>query len=358
MKRRTPDTTPTISETLRSINRLKRSTTIMLGAFALATSPAVVLATDIHITKETLRQTEPVIHHVAPAVDPSVDRSATIFIDGFGSENGSWTASKIISAIRHIDQGEIWALEFDKDGIDAQTIASTIASSVEASRANGVPIDSISLYGYSVGGDISADVAPILANDYDITLTNIIFDHTPIDGSAVRQSQRETGDAFLSVIDAAHTIGVEIEYSSLARSAIEAIYKDDISHIGAPTPLLRDQFVAGITADIPASLDQLRKTSDNLPMLIYITSQDPKTDYMVDVAYSADTLTEYAQDASFPLVVVPVDGAIHSRLDLTVDQYETALAHAAPDIAEARLIAQAEESLAHEHYTADGSSAK
>ena len=68
------------------------------------------------------------------------------------------------------------------------------------------------------------------------------------------------------------------------------------------------------------------------PALIYVTSDNPARDYMVDLVAAEATYRELASRYGLPFMTITVDGVIHSRPDLTLDAYETAFAAASDDI--------------------------
>ena len=89
--------------------------------------------------------------------------------------------------------------------------------------------------------------------------------------------------------------------------------------------MLKSQFVAGLGADITGDLHAISECTDTLPDITYITSTNPTTDHMVDVRQSSFEILPYARELGFETTLIRVDGAIHSRLDLTVEEYYEAV---------------------------------
>lgn len=338
-------------ETMALVRRLTRSRRLANHAvrlLAAALIPVAALQTDITANKAELRQTAPVVHTAAEALDPLMSHSATIFIDGFGSKNSLWTAKHMAEPLQEIDPGVVFALEYDNAGIDEVTIAETIAETVTTYNETREPsstIYSLTLYGYSIGGELAGRLAPILATEYGLTIDAVVFDHTPESGTAIRSGMRSQGDQLLTAIEAFHAVGVEIEYSTLARKAAELALADsnNIQHIRSSTKLLVDQYLVGLTADMSRNIKEIGELPGVAPTILYITSEKPTTDYMVDVAHSADTALRQAEEAGLPSLVIPVSDAVHSRLDLTLPEYVDALTKTRADRMAARELAVQDE---------------
>lgn len=308
--------------------RIRRSCRMLIGSLAVGTTvvlaPVTVIGIDIHNTKEALSHTRPVIHDVAQPLDPLSD-SMNFFVDGFATKNGSWNAKFQVSTIQDIDPGAVNAIEYDNDGIDIGTIAAAIAEKVKSQETtNEKP--HVSLYGYSVGGRVIAKVMKVLYEKYGIVTRNATFDHTPVDASSVRTARREDGEGKIALINAFHTVGVEIEYSLIARDILDRLYPNEIGYISSGLPLLRDQYLAAVTGSIVDDLSYLKDIpEEDRPRIISITSKDPTSDHTVDVAHSDAVLEEFTRANKLTFVSIAVGDIEHARLDLSKEQYADAM---------------------------------
>jgi pimeloyl-ACP methyl ester carboxylesterase len=126
---------------------------IVLGTYITLT-PLQILQADIEINKMNQEVSTPSIHSILEAKDSDNTDKATVFIDGFASQDGSWTTKKIADTLQIVNDSDIWALEFSKNRISVPAIAEQIAHKAEHEK-----VTSVSLYGYSIGGMISLEVA-------------------------------------------------------------------------------------------------------------------------------------------------------------------------------------------------------
>ena len=317
--------------------RIGTVATKALYSLYVASLPLQVLQADITATKLDISDSTPVIHTIAEARDEINDDTATVFIDGFASKDGSWTTSKMVEPLQALNDSDIWALEYSLDGISAKEIAEQIAN-----KASTDGVSSVSLYGYSIGGMVTLEVAHELMSTHKLAVPTIFLDHAPADKNSIRQTMRDQGTPALEVISWFNSIGIEIEYSSIARSVINQLFADNMSHLnGTPTNLMRDQYLFGMNANTDEALKHISEVDTTIPNVVYITSSDPSSDYMIDLKRSVELYRESTKKYGFLFSVVAVDDAIHSRLDLTIDQYNTAFTEAAPIVQRQQEVAYA-----------------
>lgn len=319
--------------------RMGAIATKALYSLYVASLPLQVIQADITASKMDISDSTPIIHTIAESRDEINDDTATVFIDGFASKDGSWTTSKMIEPLQTLNDSDIWALEYSLDGISAKEIAEQIADKAATDNTS-----SVSLYGYSIGGMVTLEVARELISTHKLTVPTIFLDHAPADRESIRKTMRDQGSPALETISWFNSIGIEIEYSSIARSVINQLFADDMSHLnGTPTNLMRDQYLFGMNANTDEALKHISEVDAAIPNVVYITSSDPSSDYMIDLERSVKLYQESAKKYDFLFSVVAVDDAIHSRLDLTVDQYNAAFTEAAPIVQRQQEIASADE---------------
>ena len=296
---------------------------------AIAASAALVLQTDILWNKWRLDDGAPQIHPIALAHDPTYQDETSIYIDGFAGHDGSWITGKMTPAIQAAHDTNTAALEYDAGGISVPAIAERIAEMAEANN-----LDSVSLHGYSIGGMISLETAVLLRDKYSIQVDRIILDQSPSDADTIKSTVRDPASTvFVDIMGTAKSLGFDLEYSGIARGVFDAVSHDDVSHLqDSTTKLMRDQFMYGISTDVEESIKKLGADPFTAPALIYVTSDNPARDYMVDLVAAEATYRELASRYGLPFMTITVDGVIHSRPDLTLDAYETAFAAASDDI--------------------------
>lgn len=305
-----------------SFERPRRLARLAMGIGCVALSATLVLQSDIAWHKFELRDTEPIIHSIAEPLNSNDAGSATVYIDGFAGQDGSWITEKMTKAIQSINDSRIYALEYDKAGININAIADKIAS--KAAEDN---IDHLSLYGYSIGGTIATEIAYFLQDTYNLTIETIFLDHTPANAKSIRPDMRSFAAPIMSGIKTFKDAGIDIEYSGIARAVVDTALSDKVSLLqNSTTSLMRDQFLIGVSADPAHNLSKLKTDQRPDPVIVYISSTNPSTDYMVDDAKSEKDFRALAKKNGFPFVAISVNGAIHSRPDLTIPAYEEAFA--------------------------------
>lgn len=295
-------------------------TTQKIAATALAAT--FLLQTDILLHKHELDASDPRIHSIEQS-DDELNQTGIVFIDGFGGQNGSWAARSLESPITSMVEGDLLALEQDKDGISIKAVAREIANYAEQKQ-----LTSLSLYGYSLGGVQAIKVAAILRDTYGITVPFIFLDRVPSSGDMIKKKLRGQAIAFLDTVNAFHIkgtdIGIDIEYSRILRGLFNAASPNDISHLNnSSTPFIIDQLSMGMTANTDADIAELASDELPQPVMVYISSPHPEKDYFVDLTGSEEEFRQSAIDAGLDFVTISVD-AIHSRPDLSQPEYQAA----------------------------------
>ena len=312
----------------RSLERHPARVCTKLGTIALGA--ALILHTDITINKLRLSHTDPHIHRITEAIDPENRDEMTVYMDGFAGNDGSWITSKMAPAMQAARDTNIAALEYDQNGISVPEIAKDIAAI--AAEDN---LETVSLHGYSIGGMIALETAAILQEKYGITVPFIFLDQTPSTANTIKATVRDPASTlFVDIMGTAKTFGLDIEYSGIARGIFDTVSPNDVSHLkDSTTKLMRDQFIYGTSTDTEVSVERLGKNPFTAPTLVYLSSTSPERDYMVDLPEAENDYRELAETYGLGFITIQIEDAIHSRPDLTLDAYQTAMDSAHDEIA-------------------------
>jgi hypothetical protein len=323
----TPQDVSNMLESLRPIRKRSR-----IGAIILASTVAIgsVLPADIAFGKASIADSFPILHPIADPLDKQADDNIpVIYIDGFARQDSSWQARNMQEAIQENTGGSsIDALEYSEKGINIQRIAETIAQHIESEGAS-----SVSLYGYSVGGEASLLVAGVLIHTYGIRVERIYLDHSPADAKSIRPEQREMGANVLNTLEFFEGMGLELQYSSIARQIVNNTISEDLTYINqVSSSLIIDQYSLGASTNTQEAIAALRSDTEPLPVLVYVSSSDSNSDQVIDLDRSEDMFRKEANANNIPFVSLTVDGGLHGRPDLIIDSYNETFTQSKPVI--------------------------
>lgn len=283
----------------------------------LTTAALSTLHADIHFTKEALTDSEPSLQSIAEAKSIAHNGEATVFIDGFGSEDGAWAVGFVAEAIQSLNDSNILALKYSKDGISAPAIAEKIAEHVQEHN-----LSSVSLYGYSIGGIVSLQTAIELMKEYHIPVSSIFLDHTPAGEDGIREKVRGFGTPIARTLNIANKLNLDLAHSTLVRKAIDISLSDIMGSINAPsTSLMKDQYLIGVSSPIDQYVASLSEQDLPPPKIWYISSNG---DPVVDTEYSDTTYRDLSTEYGITYESIEVLSAVHGRLDLSIESYTTA----------------------------------
>lgn len=314
--RLTPEDVSHLVETLRPLRKYSR-----IGAAALTAVIALssVLPVDIAIGKANVENSSPIIHPITEALDQQLNNIPTFYMDGFARQDSTWQATKMQFVIqKNTDGSEVDALEYSEKGISIDKIAQKIAEYLEPRG-----LKSVSLYGYSVGGEASLLVAGVLIHKYGIRVVKIYTDHTPADTKSIRPVQRETAAAVLRTLEFFEGFGLELQYSSIARSIVNQNIPGDLTYINdVSSSLIIDQYSLGSTTDTGDAISNLKSHGNPTPVVINVTSSDPNSDKIIDLKRSDEIFRKETKEADIPYVSLEVDGGPHGLPNLIINSYK------------------------------------
>lgn len=266
---------------------------------------------------------------------------------GLGNLSAKETATTLSS---YADIGNVWAVQYDNEGVDVAVIANEI---VEKAESEGV--DQLVLSGHSMGGDVALKIADHLYTQTDIDLKAVILDCTPPDVYSVRPSEREKGLMMIKyypVFDAfdigasrtfrfvgemvarkerymqeADTILERIDISSFGNAAKEVYEEKILKKDVASTDLIGDQFGEIYDGDAINSLDIITDSLEgkDKPAIVYMRPQNPLDDLVVDVSRSQVLITSETDFADLNLLIVKMHNTGHANPNQRPTEYNAAI---------------------------------
>lgn len=318
----TLEDTSQLFEVLRPIRKRSR-----VGAVVLAATVALgsVLPADIAIGKTNVEHSVPTIHSISDMTTERPNDDPLVYMDGFARQDSRWQATNMLPALQVLTDSEISALEYGEKGIDINAIASTIASELERQGAT-----SISLYGYSIGGDVALLVAGVLIHKYGIRVTNIYLDHSPASIDDINPAQRELATNVINGLGFFEDLGLELQYSSIAREIVNQAIPESNSYMDqVSSSLLIDQYSLGASVDTEQAIARLQSDTLPTPGIIYISS---KSDTVINLTQADATFQHETADANVPYLSLSVDGTVHGRPDYAIDSYMSVFTESEPMI--------------------------
>lgn len=330
---------------LQPVNRFLAKAAIVAGA---ALVPLGMYAKyDVGPERERLSQTHPEIIDIYQANDPSNSDTAVVDMVGLGNLSALETATTLST---YADIGNVWAVQYDNQGIDVDVITHAIAEKVEHDG-----IKSLVLSGHSMGGDVALQIAERIYTQTDIDLNAVILDCTPPDIYSVKPNEREKGMKMIKYYSIVHAVGGEasrtLRFTAemvarkqrymkdgdaiLARIDAEAfgeaakeVYEDKILKKDvASTELIGEQFGQILWGNALHSLDAITDSIEGKekPAIVYMRPKDPNSDTVVDVSRSQNLVASETDFSDLNLLIVKMDNTGHANPNQSPKEYNTAI---------------------------------
>ena len=324
----------------------KRRTRRLIGAQAALLTIVTgvgLYASDVNANREIQASSQASVTVYDEPLDPENNSSAVIFFNGFGTYDADSIAEVFGPGIKETFDGESWSVSYGNAPLNPEKIAGKINA---LAQERGV--STVSIVGYSAGGIIGVATGAELAKNPDLTIRNITTASTPdgVDGlRPYRQTEIQIADTLGRIPGA--------KYSTPVRLAGEIYFRRDrfdegdplqrvndffetahgaYEHIQQPklpgTWLLIDQTLAIAESDINANLKKIAAEYDNkkpLPTLLYLGTDKPGRDYMVDDALSGENICNYGRQSNMECSIFNVPGAIHTLPEKTKKEYTATL---------------------------------
>lgn len=330
---------------LHPVNRLLAKTAITVG---IGLAPVgLYIEYDVGPERARLSQTHPDVISIYEANDPRDDNIAVVDMVGLGNLSAEETAITLSS---YADIGNVWAVQYDNEGVDTAVIAEEIVEEAEEQD-----VDKLVLSGHSMGGDVALKIADHLYTQTDIDLMAVILDCTPPDIYSVRQSEREKGlmmikyDPLFNVIDGGASRAFRFVGEMVARKeqymqeadtvlgridfdrfgdATKEVYLDKILKKDvASTDLIGDQFGEIYDGDALGSLDVITDPIEgkDKPVIVYMRPKNPFDDPVVDVSRSQKLITSKTDFSDLNLLIVKMDNTGHANPNQSPTEYNNAI---------------------------------
>lgn len=298
---------------------------------------------DVLPERERLAQTQPEIHEIYQATDPN-NTTAVVDLVGLGNLDASQTASSLPSLA---EIGDVWAVQYDNNGIDTTVIAQIVEEKAEAND-----IDSIAIIGHSMGGIIGLEVAEYIYEETDLDLITAILDCTPMDLDAVRPEERSRGQEMMrwigripgagesrslrTVVEvgarkdrflvADSSLVPNVNFGELADVVDEVmrdkIFKEDVASSG----LISVQFAAIATSGARDNLRAIGQVRDGKiqPVIVFLRPGDASLDRVVDNDYSQREIVDSRNENGNSLMVARMDTG-HANPNQESEKYNAAI---------------------------------
>jgi len=305
-------------------------------------------AADVHANQEIQASARVEVNILSQALDPINDDNALVSIDGFGMRDGEMLASSLGIGVRSILDGQIWQVNYNDASLEPLAIAEEI---VETATEEGV--DTISLVANSAGGGIAMQTQERIHEISDLTVEAVFLNASPDGVKTLRPARREE----VALVEQYAWIP-GVTYSTPLRAIGEIAFQADRYSSGDPatrfnnfvrtaeqvsdalhnnklpgTWLMIDQMLAIENANIKTRVQNLNELPEETmrPTIIYLSA---KKDYMVNNELAVKNIESYTNKYGVPFLTYDIPGAIHSRPDLSKDEYVAVLASAKEDILE------------------------
>jgi pimeloyl-ACP methyl ester carboxylesterase len=318
-------------------------------ALSMTAIPISQYNADVQSNQEIQAQASISVQVQGEALDKTNNDNALVFIDGFGSYNADKLTKYMSKAVQPIIDGQLWSVDYNNAPLETEEIAKNIISTAAEQGVN-----SISLVGYSAGGDVTMQVQEEIRKESNLEIKSIFLVSTPDGAKALRP---QTQGAIDLAEDWAWVPG--IQYSTTLRYIGELAFRADRYNFGSIPErinnlvttsnqvqgemenskfpgawLMFDQVLAIQNANLSARFDEMAKIPKNQtrPTIVYLGTAKPGYDYMIDDKKSSDDIAAYAEKAGIPFFSYDVPGAVHTRIDIANDAYIKTLVNAKPDI--------------------------
>lgn len=344
-------------------NRLKRHRNTLLrtvAGIALLGVGVSGYVNDVRNNQELQASASISVDGKGEALDEAHNDNALVFIDGFNTPNANILTKYMGPAIQPVIDGRLWSVDYNNAALDPSEIAKRIIEKAE--RQN---VRSISLIGYSAGGDIAMQVQEEIRNLSYLTVETIFLISTP-DGIKVlnqaRQDEIKLVENFAWLPD--------VEYSTAVRFIGEIAFRSD-RYTKSDNPiqnildffttagqvkksmdanklpgawLMFDQLLAIENADIERHVLAMKDIPEDQvrPTIVYLINL---RDYMLDNIKASTNIASYAEGAGISFLSYDVPNAVHTRIDLSAEENIQVLLEASPEIIASIEAAKSEASL-------------
>jgi pimeloyl-ACP methyl ester carboxylesterase len=275
--------------------------------------------------------------------------NAIIFLDGFGTYNADSLIRYVGPAIQPVTDGEEWSVSYGNAPLSIDAMTNEVEALTEKRG-----IKNVVMVGYSTGGILAIEEADKLVNDTNLNVKAVIAISTPNGYDGLRPARQAELEAVKTVASIPYA-----EYSTPLRFGGEMYFRrslyttgniyenisnffitannveSDLGNKNVPgTWLLVDQGFAIINADLKKNIADIGNAPSTklLPDIEYLGTAEPGYDYMVNNWISSKNICNYAKKVRLSCQVDNVPDAIHTRPDLSKDEYKKTIQQASAKI--------------------------
>lgn len=318
------------------------------GAIALAA--CLSSAANINHNYEAAASNAATIDFRGEALHESNNDTAIVFVDGFGTNDADSLIRSVGEPIQEIFDGQMWSVNYGNAPLNIDAITSGI---IDMSKERNV--DTIHFVGYSAGGNIALTTYESVQEKSDLRISSFSGISMPDGLEGLQPNKRNEGTQFAEMIstvpwlayyDPVRFIGEmnnrqnqfthkdnPIETIAAFTDAAVDVYNHMNSDQAPATWLLFDQWLAIENAHPEERITRIgQDKSQPKPVFTYFGTEKPGYDYMVDDDLSGENICSYAESVDIACLKYDVPGAIHTRHDLTVEEYTATFQEAKDDI--------------------------
>ena len=282
------------------------------------------------------------------ALDPSNNDTAIVFFDGTRSTSGDDLIKYRGDGLQQVIDGQLWSVGYNDAVLDADLIGQEL---IESAQKYGVT--TLYTYGESAGGITALDAQAYVRAHSAIVFPGHFLNSVPFGLQGLRQARQdeiELVETLAEIPGAKYSSFVSFIGESIFRSdryinddgidlpeaytTTQAILADMAGSEQAGNWLMFDQLMAIKNAKIRERIIEMGLISEDIqhPVIIYIGTGKPGRDYIVDDDLSAAEIKVYTDEAGLTFILIEVPGAVHSRPDIGVAEFEATFAEAASEI--------------------------
>ncbi|HEU4831038.1 MAG TPA: hypothetical protein VFS65_02615 [Candidatus Saccharimonadales bacterium] len=317
---------------------------------AIALGACLSSAANINHNYEVAASNTATVDFRGEALDEANNHTAIVFIDGFGTNDADSLVRSVGAPIQEVADGQLWSINYGNAPLDGGAITEEIIE-MAADRN----VDTLYFAGYSAGGNIAlATYESVLENsNLQVPLFIPISMSDGLEG--LQPNKRNEGTQFAEIIstipwlayyDPVRFVGEmnnrqnqfthkdnPIETVAAFTDAAVDVYDHMNSDQAPGTWLLFDQWLAIENAHPEERITKIgQDKSQPKPVFAYFGTGKPGSDYMVDDDLSGENICNYAENVDITCLKYDVPGAIHTRHDLTVEEYAETFREAKDDI--------------------------
>lgn len=279
------------------------------------------------------------------------DTNATVFFDGFNALSADYLATEMGPSVQQITDGKLMSVSYGNAPLEPEKIADKIIDLAHAQH-----LDSISLYGYSLGGIIGTEVAADIVSKSDLRIDAIYLNLTPDGAQGLLLERQEEinameaigslpGAKYSNYLRFAGTMLADADSYTHGPSAVDnwnnfqeawQLADKEIKEEQRPGFwLLVDQVLAISNANLNKNFQTIgheRENKKQMPVIVYLGTARPGFDNTVNTAESSESICTHAAQAGLQCYIYNVPGAQHAEYFDSVAAYNRTLALAQDDL--------------------------